>query len=124
MKIKIAIIALTLILTACSNKDADDKAAASTSTDNAAATSEPAEAAKPDAPAVEPAKPVEAAAEAAPKLSAELDWGSMPDLKDIGNFPFFSAPEGLKIENVENGASQIFPFEKNGKSDRARRIQH
>ena len=112
MKIKIAIIALTLILTACSNKDADDKAVASASTNNTATTSLSAEAAKPDAPAVEPAKPVEATAEAAPKLSAELDWGSMPDLKDIGNFPFFSAPEGLKIENVENGASQIFPFEK------------
>ena len=112
MKIKIAIITLILILAACSNKDADDKAVANASSDNDATTSSPAEAAKPDAPTVEPAKPVEAAAEAAPKLSAELDWNTMPDLKDIGSFPFITAPEGFKVENEKDGFSEFFKFEK------------
>ena len=115
MKTKLATFALTLILAACSNKDADDKAVANASIDNAATTSapassSPAEAAKPEAS--EPVKPVEAPADVAASTTAEVDWAAMPDLKDIGSFPFFSAPEGLKIENVENGASQIFPFEK------------
>ena len=66
MKTKIAMIALTLILAACSKEDANDKAAASTSANNAAITSSPADVAKPDVPATEPAKPVEAPVDAAP----------------------------------------------------------
>jgi OmpA-OmpF porin, OOP family len=107
MKTKIAIIALTLILAACSKKDADEKAI-STSADNAATTSAPV--------ATEPAKPVEAPAEApkdaAPNLTAELDWNTIPDLKDIGNFPFFTAPEGFKIEDEKDGLSEFFDYEK------------
>ncbi|MBC7755305.1 MAG: OmpA family protein [Bdellovibrio sp.] len=99
---------LTLILAACSKEDADDKVA-STSTDNAATTSAPAEAAK---PAAESAKPVEAPADAVPNLSAELDWNTIPDLKDIGNFPFFTAPHGLKINNEKDGLSEFFDYEK------------
>lgn len=111
MKIKIAIIALSLILAACSNKDADDKAVASASTDNTATTSLPAESTKPDAPATEAAKTPEAPADAAPKLSAELDWNTTPDLKDIGNFPFITAPQGLKIDNEKDGLSEFFDYE-------------
>ena len=111
MKTKITILALSLILAACSNKDADDNAAANINADNSATTNAPAEAAKPDAPAVEPAKPVEAAAEAAPKLSAKLDWNTMPDLKDIGSFPFITAPQGLKIDSEKDGLSELFEYE-------------
>jgi OmpA-OmpF porin, OOP family len=111
MKTKIAIIALTLILAACSKKAADEKVI-STSADNAAAVSTPVEA-KPDTSvAAEPAKPVEAPAEASPNLKAELDWGTIPDLKDIGNFPFFTAPEGFKIEDEKDGLSEFFDYEK------------
>lgn len=115
MKTKITIIALSLILAACSGKDADDNAAASANTSSSA----PAEAAKPEAPA-EQAKPTEAAAEVpttlpaddAPNLNATLDWNTIPDLDDIGNFPFFTAPEGFKIEDEKDGLSEFFDYEK------------
>ena len=109
MKTKIAMIALTLILAACSKEDANDKAATSTSADNVATTSAPVEA-KPDSP--EPEKPVEAPVDAMPNLKAALDWNTIPDLKDIGNFPFFTAPEGFKIEDEKDGLSEFFDYEK------------
>lgn len=118
MKTKITIFFLTCILAACSDKDADDNAAASASADNSATTSAAAEA-KLETPA-EQAKPTESAAEAptklpaddAPNLAATLDWNTIPDLKDIGNFPFFTAPQGLKINNEKDGLSEFFDFEK------------
>ena len=35
----------------------------------------------------------------------------MPDLKDIGDFPFITAPTGLKINNEKDGLSEVFDFE-------------
>lgn len=43
--------------------------------------------------------------------SAEINWDEMPDLKDIGNFPFVTAPEGLEIANEKEGVSEIFDYE-------------
>jgi OmpA-OmpF porin, OOP family len=111
MKTKTVIIALMLILAACSKEDANDKSAAGLPADSTATTSAPIEA-KPEAPAAEPAKPVEAPADAIPNLKAELDWNTIPDLKDIGNFPFFTAPEGFKLEDEKDGLSELFEYEK------------
>jgi len=44
--------------------------------------------------------------------SGTLDWDNLPDLKDIGNFPFITAPKGLKINNEKDGVSEFFEFEK------------
>ncbi|OXA85986.1 OmpA family protein [Flavobacterium hercynium] len=43
--------------------------------------------------------------------SAEINWDQIPDLKDIGNFPFLKAPKDLKISNEKDGLSEIFDFE-------------
>lgn len=43
--------------------------------------------------------------------ATELNWDEMPDLKNIGDFPFVTAPKGLKIDNEKNGVSEIFDFE-------------
>ncbi|MEQ1487443.1 MAG: OmpA family protein [Methylotenera sp.] len=106
MKTKIAIITLALVMSACSHKDDANKAADTAKAEVASVVTEQKNAAPPVN--AEPHK----AAEATPSLTTEADWNAMPDLKDIGNFPFLTAPQGLKIENVENGASQIFEFEK------------
>jgi len=42
---------------------------------------------------------------------AGINWDEVPDLKDIGNFPFFTAPKGLKISDEKDGVSEIFPYE-------------
>ena len=45
-------------------------------------------------------------------ISGEINWDEMPDLKDIGDFPFVTAPEGLKIfREKEDGLSDGFDFE-------------
>lgn len=43
--------------------------------------------------------------------STEINWNEIPDLKDIGNFPFITAPTGLKISNEKDGISEFFDFE-------------
>ena len=43
--------------------------------------------------------------------SGEINWNEIPDLKDIGNFPFITAPTGLKISNEKDGLSEFFDFE-------------
>lgn len=40
-----------------------------------------------------------------------LDWSNIPDLKNIGDFPFIKAPKGLKIEREEQGMTQVFEYE-------------
>lgn len=40
-----------------------------------------------------------------------INWEEMPDLKDIGNFPFVTAPKGLAIESEKNGLSEFFSYE-------------
>lgn len=51
---------------------------------------------------------------------ATINWEEAPKLDNIGNFPFFTAPKGLKINFEKNGATEIFSYEKmqifNGKS--------
>jgi OOP family OmpA-OmpF porin len=44
-------------------------------------------------------------------VSKDINWNEMPDLKDIGNFPFFTAPTGLKVSNEKNGLSEFFDYE-------------
>ncbi|WP_017257308.1 OmpA family protein [Pedobacter arcticus] len=44
--------------------------------------------------------------------STNLNWDEIPDLKNIGNFPFFTAPTGLQIKYAKNGASDISDYEK------------
>lgn len=44
-------------------------------------------------------------------ISPDLKWDEIPDLQDIGDFPFVTAPAGLKIENEKDGASEIYDFE-------------
>lgn len=52
--------------------------------------------------------------------SETINWNEAPELENIGNFPFFTAPKGLKINFEKNGATEIFSYEKmqifNGKS--------
>ena len=43
--------------------------------------------------------------------STEINWDEMPDLKDIGNFPFVTAPEGLMIYKEKNGLTEFFDYE-------------
>jgi OmpA-OmpF porin, OOP family len=43
--------------------------------------------------------------------SNDLNWDEMPDLKEIGNFPFVTAPQGLIIYNEKNGLTDIFDYE-------------
>ena len=45
-------------------------------------------------------------------LTDTLDWSAVPELKNIGNYPFFKAPEGLQIENAKDGLSEVFDYEK------------
>lgn len=41
-----------------------------------------------------------------------IDWNTTPDLKDIGSYPFITAPKGLKIETEKNGLTDRFEYEK------------
>lgn len=43
--------------------------------------------------------------------STEINWDEMPDLKNIGNFPFITAPSGLAIANEKDGVSEFFDYE-------------
>ena len=43
--------------------------------------------------------------------STEINWDEMPDLKDIGNFPFVTAPKGLIMYNEKNGLTEVFDYE-------------
>ncbi|UKT64491.1 OmpA family protein [Pedobacter mucosus] len=43
--------------------------------------------------------------------SALVNWEEMPDLKAIGNFPFITAPQGLKINDEKDGLSEVFDYE-------------
>lgn len=53
-------------------------------------------------------------------ISSEINWNEMPDLKDIGNFPFVVIPAELKINNEKDGFTNFFDsaklenFTKNG----------
>ena len=44
--------------------------------------------------------------------TTEIDWNKIPDLKNIGNFPFVTAPAGLKIKNEKDGLSEMFDPQK------------
>ncbi len=44
--------------------------------------------------------------------SAEINWDQIPDLKDIGNFPFVTAPDNLQISNEKDGVSEVFDYQK------------
>jgi OmpA-OmpF porin, OOP family len=100
MKLAINIIVLGLALSLNACKKAPEKAAAP--------------AAPAGVPAAAPtlAAPVATSPAAPATLKADLDWNTVPDLTNIGNFPFFTAPQGLKIENVKNGLSELFDFQK------------
>ena len=43
--------------------------------------------------------------------STEINWDEIPDLKDIGNFPFVTAPKGLIMYNEKNGLTEVFDYE-------------
>jgi OmpA-OmpF porin, OOP family len=43
--------------------------------------------------------------------SKEVNWDETPELKDIGNFPFITAPTGLVIYKEKNGMSEFFEYE-------------
>jgi OmpA-OmpF porin, OOP family len=43
--------------------------------------------------------------------TAAINWDDMPDLKDIGDFPFVTAPQGLMIYKAKNGLTEFFDFE-------------
>ncbi|MEP6931220.1 MAG: OmpA family protein [Flavobacterium sp.] len=40
-----------------------------------------------------------------------INWDDIPELKNIGNFPFITAPTGLKISYEKNGVSDLFDYE-------------
>lgn len=52
--------------------------------------------------------------------SEEIKWDLIPEIKDIGTFPFVTAPAGLTIKYEKDGASEVFPGTKmeiyNGKT--------
>lgn len=43
--------------------------------------------------------------------STEINWDEIPDLKDIGDFPFVTAPKGLIMYNEKNGITEVFDYE-------------
>jgi len=43
--------------------------------------------------------------------SNEINWEETPDLKNIGNFPFITAPTGLEISHEKDGVSEFFDYE-------------
>ena len=44
--------------------------------------------------------------------TTEIDWKAIPEVKEVGEFPFFKAPEGFKIVDEKAGLSEIFENEK------------
>jgi OmpA-OmpF porin, OOP family len=113
MKTKIAIIALILLLTACSKEDANDKAA-NISTDSKATTSSPAAVAKPEAPAAEfAAKPVKPD-EATPSNDKIFDMNTIPESSaNLGSFPYLKAPETYTYNyKTEIDPANISDFDK------------
>ncbi len=90
------IVSLAFSLSACNKKPSE------TATKVAA----PATAVAPAPVAAPEAKPADKSA------AATINWDDMPDLKEIGNFPFVTAPKGLKIENEKNGLTEFFPYER------------
>lgn len=52
------------------------------------------------------------------KNHSSIDWENIPNLTDIGDYPFLTAPEGIDIydfpigDQPKDGISDIFPFKK------------
>ena len=91
MKKLITVLALGVILASCGNNkqseaDAGQKDSATVvSKDNA---------------------PVKAATQ------DSIDWQNVPELKEIGAFPFVKAKQGFKIVDETDGSSELFSYEK------------
>ncbi len=46
------------------------------------------------------------------KISAkEINWDEIPELKDIGDFPFVTAPKELIMYNEKDGLTEVFNYE-------------
>ncbi|MEO8254045.1 MAG: OmpA family protein [Flavobacterium sp.] len=43
--------------------------------------------------------------------SNQINWDEIPDLKDIGDFPFLTEPNNLKMYKPTNGLSELFDYE-------------
>lgn len=43
--------------------------------------------------------------------STEINWNEIPDLQNIGHFPFITAPAGLKVAHEKDGISEFFDYE-------------
>ena len=41
-----------------------------------------------------------------------IDWGNVPELRDIGKFPFYTPTDDLKIIDEKNGLSEFFDYAK------------
>ena len=41
-----------------------------------------------------------------------IDWGNVPELRDIGKFPFYRPTDDLKIIDEKNGLSEFFDYAK------------
>ena len=41
-----------------------------------------------------------------------IDWGNVPELRDIGTFPFYTPTDDLKIIDEKNGLSEFFDYAK------------
>jgi len=44
--------------------------------------------------------------------TTEIDWKTVPEVKEIGEFPFFKAPKGIKIVDEKVGLTDVFENEK------------
>ena len=88
MRKLITIIIITVLITSCKKNDVESSENSDTTTENRSE------------------KPIENSIKA-----AEINWNEMPDLQDIGDFPFITAPKGLTMDNEKNGLSDFFPFE-------------
>ena len=43
--------------------------------------------------------------------ATEINWDEIPDLKDIGDFPFVTAPKELIMYNEKDGLTEVFDYE-------------
>jgi|GEM_PF-1089228 len=94
MKLKIALFIVigSLVLSACNNKKSEA-----------------------ENPNTEQNSTVDTEREAS---SSEIDWSKVPELAQIGDFPFITAPEGIDIydfpenSNPKDGITDLFPFKK------------
>ena len=43
--------------------------------------------------------------------ATEIDWKTIPEVKEIGEFTFFKAPEGIKIVDEKAGLTDVFENE-------------